>query len=41
VCRVARFSLGRCILIRKSATPLDIGDGLIAVSKRSNRTSLC
>jgi hypothetical protein len=36
-----RFSLVRCILIRISVTPLDMSDGLIAVSKRSNGTSLC
>jgi hypothetical protein len=36
-----RFSLARCILIRIFVTPLDMSDGLIAVSKHSNVTSLC
>jgi hypothetical protein len=38
VCCVARFSLARCILIRIFMTPSNMGDGLIAVSKRSNFT---
>jgi hypothetical protein len=33
------FSLAKCILIRIFATPSDMGDGLIPVSKRSNWTS--
>jgi hypothetical protein len=40
VCRVVMFSLAWCILIRISATPSDMGDGWIAVSKCSNGTSL-
>jgi hypothetical protein len=31
----------RCILIRISVTPPDMGDGLITESKCSNATSLC
>jgi hypothetical protein len=38
VCRVVRFSLAKCILIRISTTPLDMDDGLIDVSKCSNST---
>jgi hypothetical protein len=41
MCHVARFSLTRCILIRISMTPSNMGDGLITVSKRSYGTSLC
>jgi hypothetical protein len=41
VCPIARFSLEMCILIRISITPSDMGDGLIAMSKRTNGTSLC
>jgi hypothetical protein len=41
VCRVVRFSLARCILIRISVIPSDMGDGSFAVFKRSNPTSLC
>jgi hypothetical protein len=33
---VVRFALARCILIRISVTPSDMGDGLIPVLKRSN-----
>jgi hypothetical protein len=38
VCRVVRFSLARCILIRISSTPSDMGDDLITVSKHHNST---
>jgi hypothetical protein len=42
VCHVFRlFSLQGCILIRIFVAPLDIGDGLIAIFKCSNATSLC
>jgi hypothetical protein len=40
MCRVARFSFARCILIRISITPSDMGYDFIDVSKRSNDTSL-
>jgi hypothetical protein len=32
MCHVVRFSLAKCILIRISVTPSDMGDGLIIVS---------
>jgi hypothetical protein len=38
VCHGVRFSLVKCILIQISVTPSDMGDDLIAVSKRSNST---
>jgi hypothetical protein len=38
MCHVAKFSRARCILIRISARPSDMGDGLITMSKRSNST---
>jgi hypothetical protein len=41
VYHVVRFSLASCILIRISVTPSNMGDGLIAVFKHSNGTSLC
>jgi hypothetical protein len=36
---VVMFSLARCILIQISATPSNMGDGLIPVSECSNQTS--
>jgi hypothetical protein len=41
MCRVVRFSLVRCILIRIFVTLLDMGDGLITVFKCSNATLFC
>jgi hypothetical protein len=32
------FTLARCILIRISTTPFEMGDGMLAASKHSNST---
>jgi hypothetical protein len=41
MCRVARFSLTKRILIRISVIPSDMGDGLVVVFKRRSVISLC